>query len=246
MRPGRRRDWAYAITYLYGGEMRMEKSEFRCIWLLLAGFGAAAVAVLVMCLNFRSQIPDTVGRNLTEAERTEVIGRNSPLTEYIYLSPNADFPRGNRICKLTIHHMAGDLLLEELGASFAQQDRRASANYAIDSRGRVGLYVEEANQAWTSRSPENDSQAVTIEVANDEIGGEWHVSDTAYERLIELCADICRRNGIEELRYTGDETGNLTLHSMFYSGTECPGPYLTGRMDEIAAEVNRRLDGDGK
>ena len=56
MRPGRRRDWAYAITYLYGGEMRMEKSEFRCIWLLLAGFGAAAVTVLVMCLNFRSQI----------------------------------------------------------------------------------------------------------------------------------------------------------------------------------------------
>ena len=224
--------------------MRKEKSEFRCIWLLLAGFVAAAGAVLILCLTFRSQIPDIVGRELTEMEKGEVMGRNSPLTEYVYLSPNADFPRGDVIRKVTIHHMAGNLPLEELGTSFAQRDRRASSNYAIDSQGRVGLYVEEANQAWTSRSPENDSQAVTIEVANDEIGGEWHVSDMAYERLIELCVDICQRNGIEELRYTGDETGNLTLHSMFYSETECPGPYLKGRMDEIVDEVNRRLAGE--
>lgn len=230
---------------MWGGEgMRKEKSEFRCIWLLLAGFVVAAGAVLILCLTFRSQIPDTVGRELTEMEKREVMERNSPLTQYVCLSPNADFPRGDVIRKVTIHHMAGNLPLEELGTSFAQRDRRASSNYAIDSQGRVGLYVEEANQAWTSRSPENDSQAVTIEVANDEIGGEWHVSDTAYERLIELCVDICQRNGIEELRYTGDETGNLTLHSMFYSETECPGPYLKGRMDEIADEVNRRLAGE--
>lgn len=224
--------------------MRKGKREFRCIWLLLAGFCIAAGMVVVLCLLFRSRIPDTVGRKLTDAEKTEVIKDNSPFTEYVYLSPNADFPRGDDIRKVTIHHMAGNLTLEELGDSFAKQDRRASANYAIDSQGRVGLYVEESNQSWASSSPENDSQAVTIEVANDEIGEEWHVSDTAYQRLIDLCADICRRNGIEELRYTGDETGSLTLHSMFRSETECPGPYLKSRMDEIAAEVNRRLTGD--
>lgn len=224
--------------------MKREKNEFHCIWLMLAGFCIAAGAVLILCLLFRSQIPDTVGRKLTETEKSEVIEGNSPLTEYVYLSPNADFPRGDVIRKVTIHHMAGDMTLEELGDSFAQQDRRASANYAIDSQGRVGLYVEEANQSWASSSPENDSQAVTIEVANDEVGGDWHVSDTAYKRLLDLCEDICRRNGIQELRYTGDETGNLTLHSMFYSETECPGPYLKSRMDEIASEVNRRLNGD--
>lgn len=223
---------------------KKEKSEFRCIWLLLAGFCAAAGAVLIFCLVFRAGMPDMVDRKLTDAERAEVIGRNSSLTEYVYLSPNADFPRGDQIRKVTIHHMAGDLALEALGDSFAQRDRRVSSNYGIDSQGRVGLYVEEANQAWTSRSPENDGQAVTIEVANDEIGGEWHVSDAAYGRLIDLCEDICRRNGIRELKYTGDETGNLTLHSMFYSETECPGPYLKSRMDEIAAEVNRRLAED--
>lgn len=220
--------------------MKTEKDGFRRIWLLLAGFCAAAAVVLVLCA--RTQVPDTVGRTLTEAEAAEVIGRNSPLTEYVFLSPNAGFPREEAVRKITVHHMAGDLTLEELGALFAQRDRRASANYAVDSHGRVGLYVEEANRAWTSSSPENDGQAVTIEVANDEIGGEWHVSDAAWEQLVVLCADVCRRNGIEALRYTGDASGTLTLHSMFYKNTECPGPYLTGRMEELAEEVNRRLE----
>lgn len=221
--------------------MEEKKSGFRCIWLLLAGFCIAAGGVLILCLVFQSQIPDTVDRELSEAEMAEIIGNNSLLIEYAYLSPNADFPRENDICKVTIHHMAGDLTLEELGSTFAQRDRRVSSNYAIDSQGRIGLYVEEENRAWTSASPENDHQAVTIEVANDEIGGDWHVSDIAYERLIVLCVDICQRNGISELCYTGDETGNLTLHSMFNSETECPGSYLKSRMDEIVAEVNGKL-----
>lgn len=133
--------------------------------------------------------------------------------------------------------MAGDLELEALGERFSNRDRQVSANYAIDSSGQVALYVEEANRAWTSSSRENDNVAVTIEVANDETGRDWHVSDAAYETLVELCADICRRNGIERLEYTGDRQGNLTLHKMF-ADTECPGPYLEGRMEEIAEAVN--------
>lgn len=217
------------------------EENFRGIWLLLLGFCAVAAAVLILCLTAKNRLPDIVDRRLTAAEEAEVIGRNSPLIDYIYLSPNADFPRGEAISRLTIHHMADNLGLEDLGAAFAQRDRQASANYAIDSGGEVALYVEEANRAWTSSSRENDHRAVTIEVANDEIGGDWHVSGEAYEKLLELCTDICRRNGIEELRYTGGTDGNLTLHKMFNSETECPGPYLESRMGEIAAEVTRRL-----
>lgn len=219
----------------------MKENDFRSVWLLLAGFCAAAAAVLALCVTARSQMPDTVGRTLTAEETVQITARNSPMTEYVYLSPNADFPRGDAIRKVTVHHMAGDLALEDLGASFARRDRRASSNYAIDSSGRVALYVEEGNRAWSSNSLANDDQAVTIEVANDQVGGDWHVSDTAFETLIDLCVDICRRNGIPELRYTGDETGTLTLHSMFYDETECPGPYLKSRMGELAGEVNRRL-----
>ena len=221
--------------------MEDEKRVFRSVWLLLCGFCVAAVAVLVLCMTHRMALPDNVGRPLSGQEAAQVAGRNSPLIDYIYLSPNGDFPRDNAIQKITIHHMAGDLSLEGLGADFAQEDRRASSNYAIDSQGRVALYVDECNRAWTSSSRENDGQAVTIEVANDQVGGDWHVSDEAYEALLALCTDICRRNGIKSLRFTGDASGNLTFHNMFNSQTQCPGPYLEGRMEEIAREVNRRL-----
>lgn len=216
------------------------KKTYRRELFLLAVLGLLAAAVLWGALAERARLPDNVDRTLTEAERSEVIARNSPLTDYVYLSPIADFPREDAVRKITVHHMAGDLTLERLGGMFSDGDRRASANYGIDSEGRIGLYVEEGSRSYASSNPDNDHQAVTIEVANDETGGDWHVSGASYEALIELCVDICRRNGIDALVYTGDETGNLTLHRMF-TDTECPGPYLTGRMEDIAEEVNRRL-----
>ena len=221
--------------------METNRQEFRRVWLLLAVFAASAAIVLLAWRFAGMRIPENAGRPLTEAEQAEIIARSSPLTEYVYLSVNADFPREDTIKKITIHHMADDIPLERLGEVFAEPDRRASSNYAIDTAGRVALYVEEGNRAWTSSSPENDHQAVTIEVANDETGGDWHVSDESYEALIELCTDICRRNGIQELIYTGDAEGNLTTHKMFKADTICPGPYLESRMSEIAETVNRRL-----
>lgn len=168
---------------------------------------------------------------------------NSSLVTYTRISPNSTNPRRDTIKKITIHHMAGNLSVQTCGNVFAPELRQASANYGIDTDGNVGLYVEECNRAWTSASPANDNQAVTIEVANDEIGGDWHVSDTAYNKLIELCVDICRRNGIERLNYTGDTTGNLTRHNMF-ANTDCPGPYLQSRFDDIANTVNGILSVD--
>lgn len=221
--------------------MREKLREYRDVCLLLLAFCAMAAVVLLTWQSAVRGLPDTIGRTLTQQELAEVMARNSPMVSYVHLSPNATFPRQDSIRKITIHHMADDIPLERLGEVFAEQDRQASSNYAIDSQGRVALYVEEANRAWTSSSPDNDHQAVTIEVANDEIGGDWHVSDAAYDALIELCVDICRRNGIDRLDYTGDQWGNLTIHKMFNPDTECPGPYLENKMPEIAAEVNRRL-----
>lgn len=164
---------------------------------------------------------------------------NSSLVNYTLLSPHCSKPRKNAIKKITIHHMAGNLSVETCGNVF-NGSREASSNYGIGSDGRVGLYVEECNRAWTSSSPENDNQAVTIEVANDEVGGQWHVSDNAYNKLIELCVDICLRNNIDKLVYTGDTNGNLTRHNMF-KNTNCPGPYLQRKFPEIANSVNAKL-----
>lgn len=221
--------------------MEKKRERFWMIWALLGAFCVCAGIVGFSLLGSIRALPENVGETLSSAEQQEIIARNSPLTQYVLLSPNATFPREDSIRKITIHHMADTISLERLGEVFAEQDRRASANYAVDIDGNIALYVEESNRAWTSSSPENDHQAVTIEVANDEIGDDWHVSDASYAALLDLCEDICRRNGMTELVWTGDETGTLTIHSFFNENTECPGPYLTGKMPEIAAEVTRRL-----
>lgn len=170
---------------------------------------------------------------------------NSKLVNYTKLSPNCNKPRKYPITKITIHHMAGNLSVERCGEVFASASRQASSNYGIDSNGRVGLYVDEANRSWCSSNADNDNRAVTIEVANDEIGGDWHVSNTALRKLIDLCVDICERNHIESLDYTGNKSGNLTEHN-YFAATSCPGPYLKSKLPYIAEEVNKRLAGVNK
>lgn len=168
---------------------------------------------------------------------------NSPLINYTKISPNSTNPRKSAIKKITIHHMAGNMTIESCGALFASPDRKGSSNYGIGSDGRIGMYVEEKNRAWTSSNADNDNQAITIEVANDVIGGNWHVSDKALTSLINLCVDICKRNGIEMLNFTGDKNGNLTMHKWF-AATACPGEYLESKFPYIAEEVNKRLKED--
>lgn len=169
---------------------------------------------------------------------------NSRHVNYQKLSPNYSSRNGNKIKKITIHHMAGNLSIETCANVFASRSAGASSNYGVGTDGRIGLYVEEVNRAWTSSNYANDAQAVTIEVANDSgmyKGGNWHVSDKALESTIKLCVDICQRNNISKLKYTGDASGNLTMHC-FFANTDCPGPYLKSKFSYIATEVNKRLE----
>ena len=166
---------------------------------------------------------------------------NSPLVSFTRISPNKNRPRNHRIDKITVHHMAmvGGTV-ERCGAVFAPKSRKASSNYGIGIDGRVGLYVDEGDRSWASSNARNDNRAVTIEVANDGGAPDWHVSDASWNSLVELCADICRRNGIPRLVWTGDANGSLTCHYMF-AATACPGPYLKRRMAELATAVNAKL-----
>ena len=130
---------------------------------------------------------------------------------------------GNAINKITIHHMAGNLSKARMEA-ILHSDRLMSCNYAVYSDGTVESFVPELYRSWCSSSWENDKNAITIEVANN--GGEpnWPISADAYQTLIELCADLCKRYNINP-HYTGKASGTLTIHKMF-SATACPGPTL--------------------
>lgn len=175
---------------------------------------------------------------------------NSPLVDYVKLSPNHSGKRNHVIDTVTIHCMAGNASVETCGAIFADPNRKASSNYGIDSNGRIALYVDEANRSWCTSNSANDHRAITIEVANNGGAPDWPVSAKAYESLIQLLVDICQRNpGIGRLRWLGDKSligqvakQNMTVHRWF-AAKACPGNYLYNLHGRIASEVNQRLGG---
>lgn len=189
---------------------------------------------------------------------------NSSLVDYVCLSPNYSKGR-NCINRITIHHMAGNLSVERCGQVFANKSRQASSNYGIGTDGRIGQYVEEKNRAWTSSNGDNDRMAVTIEVANTTKGvtnKTWDISDKAYKSLIQLCVDICRRNGytsVMSIDYLVKGTVKqktaiansyvapkgtliLTQHN-YFNATACPGNYIRNKWNQIVKDINTALGG---
>lgn len=161
----------------------------------------------------------------------------SGLVSYVDISPHRTSPRYRTIRNIILHHMAGNLSVETCGSVF--HNREASSNYGIGSDGRFACYVQEEDRAWTTGN-QIDHDSITIEVADDVIGGSWHSSAAAMQSLVKLCADICRRHGFK-LNYTGGTNGNLLMHK-WYQKTDCPGAYLESQFAWIAQETNKLVD----
>lgn len=176
---------------------------------------------------------------------------NSPLVSYTRISPNRTINRNHAIDTITIHCVVGQCSVETLGNIFAPESRQASCNYGIGADGRIGMYCEEKDRSWCSSNAANDHRAVTIEVASD-TKHPYAVNDKAYAALIDLCTDICKRNGIKKLLWKADKSligqvdkQNMTVHRWF-ANKSCPGDYLYNRHSEIAELVNKRISTDEK
>ena len=144
----------------------------------------------------------------------------SPLTEYTHISPFRNSPRSKKISKIVIHHTAGVCSLEQFDAIVHRPGRNMSATYCVDKDARVGMFCPEEDRPWTTSSRWCDEQAITLEVSNSKMGEPWPISDKVYKKVIDLCADICKRNGIKKLTYTGDKNGSLVFHR-FFAATGC-------------------------
>lgn len=147
-------------------------------------------------------------------------------SEFVDFGTEKSNPRQEKVSKITIHHMACNMEAVDCAKMHRDSNVQASANYYIGTDGTICAGIDEGRRAWTSSSRDNDFFAVTIEVSNDSGAPSWTVSAKAYDSLIKLCADICKRYGITP-HYTGDRDGTLTIHSMF-ANTECCGAYLRG------------------
>lgn len=176
---------------------------------------------------------------------------NSSLVKYTSLSPNHSGQRTHSIDRITPHCVVGQLTAEGICACFPK-GREASCNYGIGKDGKVALCVEEKNRSWCSSSAENDQRAVTIECASDSTAP-YAFNTAVYNALIELCVDICKRNGKNKLLWLGDKTKTLnyapksgemvlTVHRWF-ANKSCPGDWMYSRMGDLATTVTKRLSG---
>ncbi len=174
------------------------------------------------------------------------MGTMSSLAQGAYIAHSNNYQKGrngNKICKFTPHIMAGILTGKQCAVNIFQKPNRiASANYCIGNDGDIVCNVYEEDRAYTSSSRSNDNQAITVEVSNCEYGGDWKISDAAWNSLVKLAVDVCRRYGFR-LVYDGTPNGSLTRHNMF-ANTSCPGKYLQSRFQELADTVNAQLDGE--
>ena len=180
---------------------------------------------------------------------------NSSLVSYTKLSPNHSGQRTHSIDRITPHCVVGQCSVETLGNIFLPTSRQASSNYGIGVDGRVGMYVEEKNRSWCSSSNANDQRAVTIECASDTTEP-YAFKDVVYNRLVELCTDICKRNGKTKLLWLGDKDKTLnytpasdemvlTVHRWF-ANKSCPGNWMYARMGDLASKVTAALGGSAE
>ena len=197
------------------------------------------------------------GKTTSEEEEKQNIGgtinmSNSSLVNCTVKSPNHSGKRTHSIDRITPHCVVGQLSAESIGRCFTSTSRQASCNYGIGLDGRVCLIVDEENRSWCSSSSANDQRAVTIEVASDKTSP-YAFKDAAYNKLVDLCEDICRRNGKKKLLWIENKNTALnynpksdemllTVHRWF-ANKSCPGDWMFARMGNLANEVTRRLGG---
>lgn len=186
---------------------------------------------------------------------------NSPLVTYTKLSPNKS-DRKSKIDSVIIHCMVAQWTAKQACDYFSQASVGCSPNYCVGKDGSIGLSVNESDRAWCSGGKDSngnpikvngisgadfDHRAIAIEVASD-TKHPYTITKEAYNALIRLLVDICKRNNIKKLLWKADkslvgktEQQNIGVHRWF-ANKSCPGDYIYNRLDEIVNEVNKQLN----
>lgn len=175
---------------------------------------------------------------------------NSSLVKHTKLSPNHSGARTHKIDRISPHCVVGQLSIEALGNLFSSRARQASSNYGIGADGRIGMFVEEKNRSWCTSSNANDQRAVTIECASD-ASAPYAFRGCVYDSLVDLCVDICKRNGKKKLLWIPNKTQALsyspksdemllTVHRWF-ANKACPGDWMMEHMSDLAKRVTKAL-----
>ena len=237
--------------------------QYNSIWKALTSATSVKEASNVVLLQFERPADQSVSVQEKRAEygqqfydkfvvKEEFKMSNSSLVTCTVKSPNHSGKRTHSIDRITPHCVVGQLSASTIGDCFTSPSIQASCNYGIGTEGGVCLIVDEANRSWCSSSNSNDQRAVTIECASG-MTAPYAFNNTVYSKLVDLCVDICKRNGKKKLIWIEDKDKalaynpksdemQLTVHRWF-ANKSCPGDWLFNRMSKLANTVTGKLGG---
>jgi hypothetical protein len=151
---------------------------------------------------------------------------------------------GQPINGVVIHHVAGTNGLRYVANA---NSRNSHPTYHIANGGAVtGIVNPERRPFSTGGTP--DPNAVTFEIDNSSVGGNWPVSPEAVEALIDVIvyhASQSPRAGKGFAKNIKGQTQSeffIAWHSQ-YKATACPGPFIMSQLDYIVDECNKRASG---
>ena len=176
---------------------------------------------------------------------------NSSVVSMTKLSPNHSGKRKYNLRYIVPHCFVGQVTVEQGLNAFMSTSKQASCNYVIAKDGKVGLCVDEDNRSWCTSSGEIDHAGITIECASDS-AEPYAFTPACYDKLIQLCVDICRAYGKTKLLWIEDKNKALaytpksdemllTVHRWFASKS-CPGKWMYDHMGHLASTVTNELN----
>lgn len=149
---------------------------------------------------------------------------------------------GHRIEGAVLHHVAGTDGRAYVAGTNA---RDSHPTYHVNSAGSVAGIVHPDRRPF-STADSVDEVAVTFEIDNSQVGGDWPISDAALEAVIEVCVDHAKQAGYSRaaVNKPGVQQQEFFIgYHQQYKQTACPGPFVRAHIPGIVDEVNRRLAG---
>jgi peptidoglycan hydrolase-like protein with peptidoglycan-binding domain len=151
---------------------------------------------------------------------------------------------GQSINGVVIHHVAGT---NGLGYVANANTRNSHPTYHIANSGAVtGIVHPDRRPYSTGGTP--DPNAVTFEIDNSSVGGDWPVSAAALEALIDVIifhasqSPRAGRGFAKNQPSVAQSEFFVAWHSQ-YKPTACPGPFIMSQLDYIVDECNKRASG---